>query len=331
MISKIAKISALVLIFIAVFAASTYLSLTLIIKSEDTVVVPELVGKDVIYVLESLTGLGLNTKVRGSEYSSEIPKNHVIRQAPEPGSEVKKGRDIRITISKGATTILMPDLAGLPIQQARIILEENDLCEANVSSVCMNNIERDEIVTHNPPEGKEIERKKCVDLLVSAGVMANKYKMPDLYGLSPGEAILLIEKNRLIQGKIKYFFDAEKPSNIVVSQEPLSGYPVSEKTAVNLVINKEPAEMNRQNIFNLDNSYFFRYRIANGFISRHVRVELYRNGTATDIFDSLIKPSEETTLFIPKDPDNFILIYVDDAIVKPDIIPFKKLFAMERR
>lgn len=329
MISKIAKISALVFIFIAVFGASTYLSLTLIIKSEDAVVVPELVGKDVIYALETLTGLGLNTKVKGSEYSSEIPKNHVIRQSPEPGSEIKKGRDVRITISKGATTILMPDLKGLPIQQARIILEENDLCEANVSSVYIDNVEKDEIIAQNPPEGKEVERKKCVDLLVGSGVPANKYKMPDLYGLSPGEAIILIEKNRLIQGEIKSFFDAEKPDNIVVSQDPLSGYQVSEKTVVNLVINKEPAEMNRQNIFNLDNTYFFRYRIENGFLSRHLRVQLYRNGTAADIFDNQIKPSEEIMLFIPKDPDNFMLIYIDDAIVKPDIIPFKKLFAME--
>ncbi|MDP3284980.1 MAG: PASTA domain-containing protein [Desulfobacterales bacterium] len=329
MISKIAKISVLVFIFIAVFGASTYLSMTLIIKSEDTVLVPELVGKDIIYALETLTELGLNTKVKGSEYSSEIPKNHVIGQSPEPGSEIKKGRDIRITISKGATTILMPDLKGLPIQQARIILEENDLCEANVSFVYIDNVEKDEIIAQNPPEGKEIERKKCVDLLVSAGVPANQYKMPDLYGLSSDEAILLIETNRLIHGEIKSFYDAEQPDNVVVSQEPLSGYQVSEKTVVNLVINKEPAEMNRQNIFTLDNAYFFRYRIENGFLPRYLRVQLYRNGTATDIFDNLITPSEEIMLFIPKEPDNFILIYIDDAIVKPDIIPFKKLFVME--
>jgi serine/threonine-protein kinase len=328
-ISKIAKISALVFIFIALFGASTYLSMTLIIKSEDTVVVPELVGKDVIYALETLTELGLNTKVRGSDYSSEIPKNHVIRQSPEPGSEIKKGRDIRITISKGATIILMPDLKGLPIQQARIILEENDLCEANVSFVYIDNVEKDEIIAQNPPEGKEIERKKCVDLLVSAGVPANQYKMPDLYGLSSDEAILLIETNRLIHGEIKSFYDAEQPDNVVVSQEPLSGYQISEKTVVNLVINKEPEEMNRQNIFTLDNVYFFRYRIENGFLPRYLRVQLYRNGTATDIFDNLITPSEEIMLFIPKEPDNFILIYIDDAIVKPDIIPFKKLFVME--
>lgn len=329
MISKIIKLSALTLLFVAVFGASTYLSLTLIIKSEDTVVVPELVGKDVIYVLETLTGLGLNTKVRGADYSSEIPKNHVIRQTPEPGSEIKKGRDVRITISKGATIIIMPGLTGLPIQQARIILEENDLCEANVSSVHTDNVDKDEIIAQNPQEGKEIERKKCVDLLVSAGVPPTQYKMPDLYGLSPDEAVLLIEKNRLIQGEIKSFFDAEKPDNTVVSQEPLSGYPVSEKTPVNLVINKEPADMNRQNVFNLDNAYFFRYRIQNGFISRHMRVQLYRNGTATDIFDNRITPSDEILLFIPKEPENFILIYIDDAILKPDIIPYKKIFRME--
>ncbi|MDQ1331911.1 MAG: eukaryotic-like serine/threonine-protein kinase, partial [Thermodesulfobacteriota bacterium] len=125
------------------------------------------------------------------------------------------------------------------------------------------------------------------------------------------------------------FFDAEKPDNTVVSQEPLSGYPVSEKTPVNLVINKEPAEMSRQIIFNLDNVYFFRYRIQNGFLSRYVRVQLYRNGAATDIYDNRITPSDEIMLFIPKEPENFILIYIDDAILKPDIIPYKKLFTME--
>ena len=56
---------------------SAYFTLTLIIKSEDTVIVPELIGKDVVYALEFLTDLELNTKVKGSEYSENIPKNNV--------------------------------------------------------------------------------------------------------------------------------------------------------------------------------------------------------------------------------------------------------------
>ena len=85
MIPRALKIVALFFVFIFIVAGSAYLTLTLIIKSEDTVVVPDLIGKDVVYVLGLLTDLGLNTKVEGSEYSTKVPKNNVILQDPEPG------------------------------------------------------------------------------------------------------------------------------------------------------------------------------------------------------------------------------------------------------
>ena len=107
-ISRIIKIAALFFSFVIVVGISAYLALTFIIKSEDTVVVPDLVGKNVVYVLEFLTDLGLNTKVKGSEYSADVPQNHVIIQDPEPGAEIKRGRDVKIILSKGSMTILIP-------------------------------------------------------------------------------------------------------------------------------------------------------------------------------------------------------------------------------
>ena len=74
MIAKIAKIGGVTFAFVVVAGISAYLTLTLIIKSEDTVIVPELEGKDVVYALELLTELELNTKVKGSEYTTDIPK-----------------------------------------------------------------------------------------------------------------------------------------------------------------------------------------------------------------------------------------------------------------
>jgi len=91
-ISRIFKLSTLFFLFVLIVGASAYLTLALIIKSEDTVVVPDLSGKNVVYVLKLLTDLGLNTKVKGSEYSADIPENNVIFQEPEPGAEIKKGR-----------------------------------------------------------------------------------------------------------------------------------------------------------------------------------------------------------------------------------------------
>ena len=74
MIRRILKIAAFGAAFIVIAGVSAYFTLSLVIKSEDTVIVPNFVGKDVVYVLEYLTELGLNTKVKGSHYSSEFPK-----------------------------------------------------------------------------------------------------------------------------------------------------------------------------------------------------------------------------------------------------------------
>ena len=51
MIVRIIKISALLIALVLVVGISAYLTLTTIIKSEDTVVVPDLVGKDIVNAL----------------------------------------------------------------------------------------------------------------------------------------------------------------------------------------------------------------------------------------------------------------------------------------
>ena len=133
MIAKFVKIAAVAVAFLVVTGVSAYITLTLIVKSEDTVIVPHLEGKDVVYALELLSELELNTKVKGSEYTSDIPKNHVVFQEPQPGSEIKKGRDVKIIISRGPRTVAVPNLIALSLQQASIILEENDICQDKLS------------------------------------------------------------------------------------------------------------------------------------------------------------------------------------------------------
>ena len=63
----------LLIAFILLAGISAYLTLTFLIKGEDTVVVPKLAGKKVVEVLQTLSDLGLNTKVGGSEYHDTVP------------------------------------------------------------------------------------------------------------------------------------------------------------------------------------------------------------------------------------------------------------------
>jgi len=319
MISRALKIAILFFVFILVVGASAYLTLTMIVKSEDTVIVPDLAGKNIVYVLELLTDLGLNTKVDGSEYSADMPKNNVIFQDPEPGSEIKKGRDVRIIISKGPKSILMPNLEKLPVQQARIILEENSLCQGQISSTYSHRIKKDSVISQVPSAGTMITRNECVNLLVSLGIRPQAYKMPDLEGRSLDGAIPLIESSNLILGKIKSVFYKDQPLNTIIAQEPLSGYSVTEGGAVDLVINRKPGQKGHGYLAGSPGGNFFRYRVNDGFLKRHIRVVLNSFGVSNTIFDEFIQPGKEIWLIIPNNNNATLFLYEDDKLIKTQI------------
>ena len=316
MIAKILKIAALCTAFLLVVGVSAYLTLTFIIKSEDTVIVPDLVGKDVVAALELLTDLQLNTKVSGSEYSHQIPKNHVTFQEPEAGSEIKKDRDIRIMISKGTRNILMPKLVALPEQQARMIMEENGISRGHLSRTFNQNIAKDQIMAQVPAPGVMITRGASVDILVSMGDRAAELKMPDLSGLTLDEAVFRVEKNNLAVGAIQSQFIKQKPRNIVIRQEPLAGYRVIENSPVQLVINRPPGKSTKGNLHRPLYGSLLQHDIKSGFLKREVRVELeYTNHTA-EIFDDYVKPGKQLWILVPRDQDAAVFIFEDDELVK---------------
>lgn len=316
MIRRIAKISALGFVFLFVAGISAYLALTLIIKSEDTVIVPDLEGKDVVYALELLTELELNTKVKGSEYTTDIPKNHVVFQDPRPGSEIKKGRDVKIILSKGSKTVAMPNLLGLAVQQADIILEENGMCQGELSRTYHKMVEKDQIIAQVPSPGAMISRGGCVDLLVSLGVRPQAFKMPNLAGLTLEDALHSIEKVSLVIGEIKSSFHQNKPRNIIVKQAPTPGNRVIAGSPVSLLINRNPPKERPDRLYGPSTASLFSYRLDNGFLKRHIRVSMHSAGFTNDLFDDFVKSGEEIWLLIPRDNEATIFLYEDDRLIK---------------
>jgi len=317
---KIGKIAALVLFFIIFAGISAYLTLTILIKSEDIVTVPDLIGKEVVHVLEILTDLGLNTKVKGFEYSEDIPKNHIIFQQPEPSAEIKKGRDIKIVISKGAKNILMPNLQRLSLQQARIIIEENGLCNGEQTLTYSSIFEKNNIIAQVPSPGTQITRGGCVDLLLSLGIRPRAYKMPVLNGFTLAKAISSIEKNNLILGEIKSLFIEDKPKNTITEQDPLAGSLVLEGSSVNLILNRKPGTQSSEYSAGTINRNFFRYRTTNGFLKRHIRVLLTGLTFSNDLFNEFVKPGKEIWFLVPNKKGATILVYEDDELVKSQVI-----------
>jgi len=319
MLLRILKISALFVALAVAAGACAYLALTFFIKSEDTVVVPDLTGKDVVYALEILTDIGLNTKVKGSEYSTDIPKNQVIFQSPDPGTEMKKGRDVKIILSKGPQYIAMPNLQGLSVQQAYILMEENGLCSGELTGIYNDSVQPDDIIAQTPRPGTMVKRGTCIDLLESMGHRPAAFEMPDLEGLSVDEAILRLEAGNLLLGTIKTNRNPKKRSNTILSQDPLPGHRVAVKKAVNLVVNKTGDAYASTEIDAFSQIGLFRYRVDNGFLKKQIRVRMDSMGISTELFNNLLRPGKEIWLMIPKHNHATVFLYADGELVKTQI------------
>ena len=66
-----------------------------------TVEVPNVVGKSESDATEELQGSGLRIKVTGKAYNDKVATSAVIEQSPLPGSTVKTGQFVRVSISLG--------------------------------------------------------------------------------------------------------------------------------------------------------------------------------------------------------------------------------------
>ncbi len=311
MLARIIKTTLIILVFMTAAGVGTYLSVHLLIRSEDTVVVPDLMGKEVVYALEMLTDLGLNTKVKDFEFSPSIPKHHIIAQVPEPGYEIKQGRDVRLVISKGARTVIFPNLTGMNLPQANILIEENDLRQGHLSYAYDKAKPREELLAQFPSAGTNGLRGNSVDLLISAGPAPELVRMVDLIGMGLNQAIETIEKHHLVLGTISFIHNPAVSDDTVVDHSPGADYPAIPGRTIDLVINRTTS--NNLSAQRSDVT-LFRYRASGGFLRQQARVRINRRTTTMELFDAFIKPGEEIWLLVDTDEPTTLFLYLDGEL-----------------
>jgi serine/threonine-protein kinase len=319
MIGRILKFAFLTGAFFIIAALSTYFTLNFFISSESNTVVPDLSGKHVVTALELLSDLSLNTKVKGMAYSPDIPAHHVISQDPLPGFEIKPGRDVRITLSKGPESVVVPLLKGLGFNQARIVLDDNGLSTGNIARVYNAQASEGIIISQIPSSGKTIHRAQPIDLLISIGSRPEAYLMPDLSGLSLDDAMQRIEKGRLTLGKVGNVMLEERPVNIIIDQSPAPGHRVFAKDSVNLTINRRKRTGSSPAVLR-KGLLLLRHPIEPGFLNRHIRVRLNSYGLSMDLVDTFYKPGKELWCLIPAETNTTAFLYEDDVLIKSEVI-----------
>ncbi len=116
----------------------------------DTVEVPRLVGLRAAEARSQLRELGLRVTQRPVE--STEPKGTVVRQSPPPGTDLRKGQAVLLTVSTGPARASVPDVVGLDEESARRDLEAAGF-EVEVVDEPSEAVDEDGVVIDQDPAG----------------------------------------------------------------------------------------------------------------------------------------------------------------------------------
>ena len=119
--------------------------------------------------------------------------------------------------------------------------------------------------------------------------------------------------------EIKVRYHQDKPKSSILEQVPLPGSRVEEWQTVNLVVNRRKSLASNGSLVSEPAKRFFRYRIDNGFLKRHIQIQLKKDGISQDLYDNFIGPDQEIWLIIPTDEEATLLVYEDEKLVHTEI------------
>ncbi|MFW5788181.1 MAG: Stk1 family PASTA domain-containing Ser/Thr kinase [Halanaerobiales bacterium] len=203
-----------------------------------TVEVPDIVGMELEKAESRAALVGLELRVETRVNHATIPENNIISQIPEGGEMVKQTRLIMATLSKGPVIISMPDLKGLDLRKARVMLDNKGIQIGNIDYTYDRDIPVDTIIGQEPEPDVEIKGNENINLVVSQGPPPEMISVPNLIGLEKEEAVNLLQENGLRVGEITSQKTRRYLENQISDQEYQPEADVPKNTDVNLTVSE---------------------------------------------------------------------------------------------
>ncbi len=198
------------------------------------VTVPTVVGQPEQTAVAKIAQAKLKSE-KVTEASDTVPAGEVIRQDPAGGAKAAEGSVVRITVSTGPTSIAVPDLRGLTLDEARAQLSDQGLELGDVEKVDDPDTPKNEVIDSNPAAGTSIAPGSKVAVRVGTG----KVEVPNVVGRPRNEAErLLADANLQVETDFKQTNSV--PEGQVISQNPKDGTVEIGDTVKIVVAQKEP-------------------------------------------------------------------------------------------
>ena len=196
------------------------------------VTIPSVVGQSVADAVAEITRANLTAQV--VEVNSDRDVGTVTAQSPSAGTVVVEGTSVRINVSKGPKPVTVPNVVGLPYDQAASELQRAGFVPSRIDE------ESDQaagIVTgQTPAGGSEGSAGSTITLTVSKGPSTSA--VPDVTSTDVAIARTTLERAGFSTRVVLEDTDDPTLDGIVISQDPVGGTQAKPNTLVTLFVGR---------------------------------------------------------------------------------------------
>ncbi len=182
--------------------------------------VPDLVGLAEAEAVAAAEEAGLELIVAGERHDLLAEPGEVLGQDPTDGEERRVGDRVAVALSLGPRPVEMPDVTGLPVDEAAATLEDERLVVTR-SEEHSDEVAEGAVVAQDPEPGSSLHEGEEVALVVSLGV--EQVEVPDVRGRQLSEAEALLADAGLVL--------AEDPTRIWSDEVPTEGEVIDQTIA----------------------------------------------------------------------------------------------------
>jgi eukaryotic-like serine/threonine-protein kinase len=196
-----------------------------ITKHGDYIKVPIVKGKSIDEARKILKSQGFEVEVQDSVYYDSLPRLSVVKQTPDPEMLVKVNRTVYLTVNRAEPPLIaVPNFVGQTLRSVEMQLRSLGFKLGDTTykpDFAIGSILEQSFKGSPIKPGTKIPMGSAISLVIGAGVQTQEMAVPDLVGLTFGEAKVLLETNGLLVGAVVVDgVISDSTSAFVIQQNP---------------------------------------------------------------------------------------------------------------
>ena len=195
-------------VLVVLLVTGAFIFLEVATRHGQELIVPDLSNMSVEEAEAVASARDMVIDVKDSVFVKRMRKGAVYRQNPAPGSHVKSGRRIALTINAiNSKKLTMPNLVGLSMRQAKAELLSRGLVLGRlvyVQDMATNNVLKQIYENAEIEPGTMIESESVIDLVVGLNGYDFVTYVPDVIGLKRISAVDAVHDHSLNVSELRY-------------------------------------------------------------------------------------------------------------------------------